>query len=87
MAFTMEEVEAVADGHLAGQTIGQLRQLGILTLAILHAPGDYEPNPPDERAVAPGEHLIVSGASDVLDSLARSSFSDSRSWQPVVKRA
>ncbi len=87
MAFTMEEVEAVADGHLAGQTIGQLRQLGILTLAMLHAPGDYEPNPPDERVVAPGEHLIVSGASDVLDSLARSSFSDSRSWQPDVKRA
>ena len=87
MAFTMEEVEAVPDGHLAGQTIGQLRQRGILTLAILHAPGEYEPNPPDVRMVAPGEHLIVSGASEVLDSLARSSFSDSRSWQPDAKKA
>ena len=54
MAFTMEEVEALADGPLAGQTIGQLRQRGILTLAMLHAPGDYEPNPPDERVVSAG---------------------------------
>lgn len=86
MAFTMEEVEAQAGGPLAGQTIGQLRQRGILTLAMLHAPSEYEPNPPDERVVAPGEHLIVSGASAVLDSLARSSFSGSRSWQPDAKR-
>ena len=87
MAFTMEEVEAQADGLLAGRTIGQLRQHGILTLAVLHAPGDYEPNPPDERLVAAGEHLIVSGASAVLDSLARTSFSGSGSWQPDVKLA
>ena len=87
MAFTMEEVEALADGPLAGQTIGQLRQRGILTLAMLHAPGDYEPNPPDERMVSAGEHLIVSGASDVLDSLARRSFAGSRSWRPDVKPA
>jgi hypothetical protein len=37
--------------------------------------------------VAPGEHLIVSGASDLLDSLARRSFTGSRSWQPDSHRA
>lgn len=87
LAFTMEEVAAHAGGPLAGQTIGQLRQRGILTLAMLHAPGDYEPNPPDERLVAAGEHLIVSGASEVLDSLARTSFAGSRSWHRDAGRA
>jgi voltage-gated potassium channel len=82
MAFSMEEVAAEAGGPLAGCTIGELRARGILTLAVLHAPGAYEPNPPDDRTVSPGEHLIVSGATDVLDALARTGFAGSRSWQP-----
>lgn len=82
MAFGMEEVVAEAGGPLAEVTIGELRRRGILTLAVLHAPGDFEPNPPDERVVAAGEHLIVSGSTEVLDPLARSALSRSRSWQP-----
>ena len=82
MAFSMEEVAAEPGGPLAGQTIGELRARGILTLAVLHAPGDYEPNPPDARLVEPGEHLIVSGATDVLDALGRTGLGSSRSWQP-----
>jgi voltage-gated potassium channel len=87
VAFSMEEVAAQAGGPLAGRTIGELRRQGILTLAMLHAPGDYEPNPPDERLVGDGEHLIVSGASDVLDSLVRSSVTESRTWQPETNPA
>ncbi len=86
LAFSMEEVAAHEGGPLAGQTIGALRQRGILTLAVLHAPGDYEPNPPDERLVVAGEHLIVSGASDVLDALGRTSLAGSRSWQPAAEK-
>ncbi len=84
MAFSMEEVVADADGPLAEVTVGELRGRGILTLAVLHAPGAFEPNPPDERVVAAGEHLIVSGATAVLDTLARSALSGSRSWQSGV---
>lgn len=70
MAFSMEEVAAEAGGALAGRTIGELRSRGVLTLAVLHAPGEYEPNPPDGRTVQAGERLIVSGATAVLERLA-----------------
>ncbi len=83
MAFSMEEVAADAGGTLAGRTIGELRERGVLTLAVLHAPGEYEPNPPDARVVQDGEHLIVSGATEVLDRLAAGNGPvGSRSWQP-----
>jgi len=82
MAFSMEEVAATAGGPLAGRTIGELRGRGVLTLAVLHAPGAYEPNPPDTRVVQDGEHLIVSGSTEVLDGLAAGIGPASRSWQP-----
>ncbi|MGB7962568.1 MAG: NAD-binding protein [Propionicimonas sp.] len=82
LAFSMEEVAAEAGGILVGRTIGELRAQGIMTLAVLHAPGDYEPNPPDDRQVAAGEHLIVSGAADILDGLARHTPERTDSWQP-----
>jgi len=82
LAFSMEEVAAEAGGALAGKTIGELRAQGIFTLTMLHAPGEYEPNPPDDRLVAAGEHLIVSGAASILDKLARPAAGSSRSWQP-----
>ncbi len=84
MAFGMEEVVAAPGGPLAEVTIGELRGRGILTLAVLHAPGAFEANPPDHRVVAAGEHLIVSGSTEVLDTLARSALTGSRSWQPGV---
>jgi voltage-gated potassium channel len=88
MAFSMEEVAAVPGGPLTGRTIGELRARGVLTLAVLHAPGEYEPNPPDNRTVEDGEHLIVSGATDVLDQLAtRTGPAGSRSWRPDVEPA
>jgi voltage-gated potassium channel len=66
LAFSMEEVEVAAGGPLAGRTIGALIAEGIHPLAIVRGSGDYEPNPPAERALAPGEGLIVSGTSDTL---------------------
>ncbi|HRA76167.1 MAG TPA: potassium channel protein [Propionicimonas sp.] len=82
LAFTMEEVRADAGGPLDGHTVGELRTRGILTLAVLHAPGQYEANPPDDRQVLAGEHLIVSGATEVLDELVRAGSDSARSWQP-----
>jgi len=84
LAFGMEEVVADPGGALAEVTIGELRGRGILTLAVLHAPGQFEPNPPDDRVVTTGEHLIVSGSTEVLDALARSALSGSRSWQSGI---
>ena len=81
MTFGMEEVVADESSTLQRQTVGELRRRGIFALAILHAPGVYEPNPPDDRTVVSGEHLIISGAIDVLAGLPRTTFSDSRSWQ------
>lgn len=68
LAFTMEEIE-VAEGPLSGQTVGSLRGRGVFTLAIMKAAGDYEPNPADDRTLSVGEHLIVSGSAQALQSL------------------
>jgi voltage-gated potassium channel len=72
VAFGMEEVVAAPDGPLAGRTVGSLHAQGILTMAILRAAGEYEPTPADDRVVAAGEHLIVSGTTEVLDRLTHS---------------
>ena len=86
LSIGMEEVAAQPGGRLVGRTIGELRRDGILTLAVLHAPGEFEARPPDERIVASGEHLIVSGATEVLDELTRSAAAE-RSWQARDPRA
>ena len=66
LAFSMEEVEVGADGPLDGRTVGALRADGIFTLAVVRGPGAYDPNPPDERVLAVGETLIVSGSAEML---------------------
>jgi voltage-gated potassium channel len=66
LAFSMEEVEVGAGGPLDGRTVGALRSEGIFTLAVVRGPGAYDPNPPDERVVAVGETLIVSGSAETL---------------------
>lgn len=69
LEFSMEEVEATAGGVIAGRTVGALRDDGIFTLAIVRAGGSYEPNPADDRVVAVGESLIVSGPTEPLRDL------------------
>ena len=65
-AFSLEEVAVVAGGQLDGRTVGELRADGVFTLAILPEGGRYQANPPDERRLSPGEHLVMSGASAIL---------------------
>ena len=69
LAFSMEELDVRAGGPLDGRTVGELREQGIFALAIVRGERDYEPNPPADRRVSVGEHLVVSGSSATLQPL------------------
>jgi voltage-gated potassium channel len=69
LRFSMEELEVAEDGPLAGRSVGDLRDDGIFTLAIVHAEGQYEPNPPPDRVLVGGESLVVSGSTERLAAL------------------
>ena len=70
LAFSIEEVEVVAGGPLAGQTIGSLMERGIHAMAVVtHGPRQFETNPPLDRVLEPGDQLIVSGTAEVLRAL------------------
>jgi voltage-gated potassium channel len=62
LAFSMEEVEVLAGGPLAGATVGALRQTGVFVLAIVTGAQRYEANPHADRTLKVGETLIVSGS-------------------------
>jgi voltage-gated potassium channel len=69
LRFSMEELEVGEGGPLTGRSVGQLRDDGIFTLAIVHAEGQYEPNPPPDRILVAGESLVVSGSTERLTGL------------------
>jgi voltage-gated potassium channel len=70
LSFTIEELEVVAGGPLAGQTVAGLTGRGIHVMAIVtHGPRQFETNPPMDRALEPGDQLIVSGTAEVLKEL------------------
>ena len=66
LPYTLEELSVTADGPLVGNSIGTLRAQGVFTLAIIPVAGGYEPNPGDQRVLAVGEHLIVSGSAEAV---------------------
>ena len=69
LAFAIEEVEVAAGGPLEGRTIADLRRDGIFSLAVVRGERDYDPNPADDRVLAAGENLIVSGTAETLREL------------------
>ncbi len=69
LSFSIEELAVGERGVLAGQTVGTLVERGIHTLAVAHGPQDYETNPPSDRVLVAGDHLIVSGTAEQLSSL------------------
>lgn len=69
LRFSMEELEVAEGGPLTGRSVGQLSDDGIFTLAIVHAEGQYEPNPPPDRILVAGESLVVSGSTERLTGL------------------
>jgi voltage-gated potassium channel len=68
-AFSIEVVDVRVGGPLDGQAVGDLRDRGIFSLAIVRGHRDYEPNPAAERVLRPGESLIASGSADTLREL------------------
>ena len=73
LSFTIEELEVVAGGPLAGQKVSDLTARGIHVMAIVtHGPRQFETNPPMDRALEPGDQLIVSGTAEVLRELRAS---------------
>jgi voltage-gated potassium channel len=73
LAFSIEELEVVAGGPLAGQTVADLTGRGIHVMAIVtHGPGQFQTNPPMDRKLEPGDQLIVSGTAEVLRGLRAS---------------
>ena len=70
LSFSIEELEVVEGGPLAGQTVADLTSRGIHAMAVVtHSPGRFETNPAMDRVLAPGDQLIVSGTAEVLRAL------------------
>ena len=69
LRVSMEEVEVAPGGPLDGRTVGELRDEGIFTLAIVRVEGDYEANPPPDRTLTSGVSLVVSGSTERLAGL------------------
>ena len=69
LRFSMEELEVAADGPFDGRTVGQLREQGVYTLAVVHGDTEYDANPPPDRVLRAGESLVVSGSTEQLTAL------------------
>jgi voltage-gated potassium channel len=69
LAFSLEEVTAREGDSIAGSSVGELRDRGIFTLAIVREAGGYAANPAPERRIVAGETLIVSGSAATLAAL------------------
>ena len=70
LAFSIEELPVVSGGGLEGRTVGALREEGIFTLAVFLGEERSEVHPPDERAFAAGESIVVTGPASALRSVA-----------------
>jgi voltage-gated potassium channel len=69
LSFSIEEYEVAPDDGVSGQTVGTLVERGIHPLAIARGPQDFETNPSRDRVLAVGDHLILSGSSEMLTGL------------------
>jgi voltage-gated potassium channel len=65
-SFSLEAVEVERGGPLDGRSVGDLRAGGIYTLAILPPGGEPQASPPDDRRLAAGENVVLSGSADRL---------------------
>src|SRR5439155_24134792 len=60
LSFSIEELEVVAGGPLAGQTIGTLTARGINAIAVVtHGPHQFETKPSLDRVFEPVDNLTI----------------------------
>jgi voltage-gated potassium channel len=69
LSFSLEEIEVHEEGPLPGVSVGELRDEGVVTLAILQRDGAYEANPGLGRRLEAGESVIASGSTEALAEL------------------
>jgi voltage-gated potassium channel len=69
VSFSIEELELVEGDDVCGQTVGALVARGIHPLAISHGPREYETNPPADKVLEAGDHLIISGTAETIGGL------------------
>ena len=69
LSFSLEELIVGTGGPLDGRSVGELREGGIFTLAVVRPDGGYEANPARDRRLAAGEEIIVSGSASTLKPL------------------
>ncbi len=69
LRFSMEQLEVFAGGPLDGRTVGEIRDDGVFTLAIVRGDLETEPNPTPDRVLVTGDTLVVSGSSERLATL------------------
>jgi voltage-gated potassium channel len=73
MDFRMQEVEVTAGSRLAGQSLrdANLRQLGVLVLAMRGDDGTFTTNPDPEVVLHPQNVVIAVGTADALDKFVK----------------
>lgn len=69
LAFALEQVTAREGDSIVGASVGELRDRGIFTLAVVRADHGYDANPAPDRRLAAGETVIVSGGAALLGTL------------------
>ena len=71
LTFSIEEVPVVEGSWLDGKTVGELRRRGVFTLAVFLGEERHEAHPPDDRAFAPGESIVVTGPTAELRTVSQ----------------
>jgi voltage-gated potassium channel len=66
--YRMEEIEVVAGCPGAGQTVGDIRG-GSYIVGLRRAGGDFQPQPPPETVLEPGDVIMAMGTPRTMDRL------------------
>jgi voltage-gated potassium channel len=66
ITFSIEELPVTEGSWLVGRTVGELRHRGVFTLAVFLGEERHEVHPPDDRAFASGESIVVTGPAEEL---------------------
>jgi voltage-gated potassium channel len=71
LTFSIEELPVTEGSWLAGRTVGELRSLGVFTLAVFLGEERHEAHPADDRAFVAGESIVVTGPTAELRTVSQ----------------